>query len=203
MGPTCLPEGALCHGGTVLGPCLPVFENSRPTANGQPKSTKLCLQPEVPFKAPGRLKAAPGGPEDMLVTWLDQEARADERYEISGSTSLGQCCALGCGRRFSSQPYEAYMFRDVKSGQSGIPARTMNPNVYQTTGTVRGVQYHVQIRDPGKDLARPHKPCNGLAQGPEAFPFSIGNVGGHWMQTEEGLGGGLPHCRDRGGAGVG
>ena len=47
----------------------------------------------------------------MLVTWLCQEVRADERYryEISGSTSLGQCYALGCGRRFSSQPYEAYI----------------------------------------------------------------------------------------------
>ena len=68
----------------------------------------------------------------MLVTWLDQEVRADERYryEISGSNSLGQCYALGCGRRFSSQPYKAYMFRDAKPGQSGIPARTMNPNVY-------------------------------------------------------------------------
>ena len=93
----------------------------------------------------------------MLVTWLDQEARADERYEISGSTSLGQCYELGCGRRLSSQPYEAYMFRDVKSGQSGIPARTMNPNVYKTTSTARGVQSHTQnqevraIREPGKD----------------------------------------------------
>ena len=78
----------------------------------------------------------------MLVTWLCQEVRADERhrYEISGSTSLGQCYALGC--RFSSQPYEAYMFRDVKSGQSGNPARTMTPNVYKTISTARGVQYH-------------------------------------------------------------
>ena len=68
----------------------------------------------------------------MLVTWLDQEVRADERYryEISGSNSLGQCYALGCGRRFSSQPHKAYMFRDAKPGQSEIPARTMNPDVY-------------------------------------------------------------------------
>ena len=82
-----------------LGTLLASMLSSRPTADGQPKSTKLCLQPEVPFKAPGRLEAAPGGPEDMLVTWLDQEARADERYEIRESTSLGQCHVIACVRQ--------------------------------------------------------------------------------------------------------
>ena len=121
----------------------------------------------------------------MLVTWLCQEVRADERYryEISGSTSLGQCYALGCGRRFSSQPYEAYIHPiQRREGQSGNPARAMNPNVYKTTSTARGVQYHTQnqevraIREPGKDPARSHfNLC--LAQGPDAFPFSSWNVG--------------------------
>ena len=35
----------------------------------------------------------------MLVTWLDQEARADERYEIRESTSLGQCHVTACVRQ--------------------------------------------------------------------------------------------------------
>ena len=43
--------------------------------------------------------SSPGGPEDMLVTWLDQEARADERYEIRESTSLGQCHVRACVRQ--------------------------------------------------------------------------------------------------------
>ena len=35
----------------------------------------------------------------MLVTWLDQEARADERYEIRESASLGQCHVIACVRQ--------------------------------------------------------------------------------------------------------
>ena len=96
-------------------------------------------------------------------------------------TSVMRLCAAGDSAR-SRMKHTYTPVREAKPRQSENPARTLNPNVYKTISTARGVQYHTwnkevrAIREPGKDPARSHfNLC--LAQGPDAFPFSSWNVG--------------------------
>ena len=105
----------------------------------------------------------------------------DQRIDLLGPVSCYSLCAAGDSAR-SRMKHTYTPVRDAKSGQSGNPARTLNPNVYKTISTARGVQYHTwnqearALREPGKNPARSHfNLC--LAQGPGAFPFSAWNVG--------------------------
>ena len=103
----------------------------------------------------------------------------DQRIDLLGPVSWYSLCAAGDSAR-SRMKHTYTPFREAKPGQSGNPARTLNPNVYKTTITARGVQYHTwnqgarAIREPGKNPARSHfNLC--LAQGsrPRRLPIFL------------------------------
>ena len=68
----------------------------------------------------------------MLVTWLDQEARADERCEIREPTSLGQCHVIARVRQAIQLAavwsiHAPHSENHAKPGQSGNPAVNFEP----------------------------------------------------------------------------